>query len=345
MRSQAPLAASLMVAPLDEDKALSLLAQAPDASWRQFPAYASVAASAVGAKSRYVLVSQGDGEPIALANLRIKHLPLLPVGIAMIAQGPVMLRQYGGLRDAVIVALQEQIAAKQRLTLRINPPVTLGALTRTPPIFSEVEGTGYETFLIDIAPDEEVLRSQLNGKWRTDLRRGERGNVKITRSNDPEDFRNFQPLLTDLAKSKGFTVPQDAEFFAEVARKAVSPEKIIIHLAWHEDRLVGGHIGTFSGNMAVYLLGATNDEGRWLRASFLLQWAVIRYAKDLGIGWYDLGGTDETENPDVFRFKKRMGGQPYMGPAMVEAQATWPIGAIVRYAEGLYSRVRGKGRT
>lgn len=341
MRASAPLSASLRVDPLDEDKALSLLAQAPDASWRQFPAYASVAANAVGAESRYVLVSQGDGEPIGLANLRIKPLPLLPMGIAMIAQGPVMLAQGGISSGAVIAALQQQFAARQRLTLRINPPVTLGTPFETPAIFSEVDGKGYETFLIDIAPDEEALRAKLNGKWRTDLRRGERGDVQITRSSDPEDFRKFQPLLTDLAKAKGFTAPQDAEFFAKVAAKAAAPEKIAIHLAWHEGRLVGGHIGAFSGNMAVYLLGATNDEGRSLRASFLLQWAVIGYAKELGIGLYDLGGTDEADNPDVFRFKKRMGGQHYMGPAMVEAQAGWPSGAIVKYAERLYSRLRG----
>jgi len=281
MHAQAPFSPSFRVVSLGDSEALSLLTQAPAASWRQFPAYASIAAKVAGAENRYVLVSK-DAMPVALANLRIKRLPVVPAGIAMIAQGPVMLVE-DVPRAAVLTALHEEITQKQGLTLRINAPVTLGKIAQNSEKFSKIGASGYETFLIDINPAEEELRANLNGKWRTDLRRGERGDVQITRSSDPRDFRKFQPLLTELAQSKGFSPPQDADFFAQVAEHAAehaaTPENLTIHLAWHEDRLVGGHIGAFSGNMAVYLLGATTDEGRGLRASFLLQWAVIRFAK------------------------------------------------------------------
>ena len=342
MHSGKTLGTGLTIKAIMPHEALALLAVAPDPSWRQFPAYSHVAARDAGAESRYVTVSQG-GEPIALANIRIKRLPLVRAGLAMIAQGPVMLAGFEERRSEALAVLRRDIAECEKLTLRINPPVAVipGSRETAPAGFSDIADTAYNTLLIDLSADEETLRANLDGKWRTDLRRGEKSNVTITRSNARGDFLKFQPILAELGRGKGFVPPQDAAFFADVADLAEVPEDITIHLAWAEDRVIGGHIGAFSGNMAVYLLGAASAEGRDLRAAFLLQWEAIRYAKQKGLGWYDLGGADEVENPHVFRFKKRMGSEVYTGANMIEAKAPWPRGAIVSVAERIYERVRG----
>ncbi|MHA7820213.1 MAG: lipid II:glycine glycyltransferase FemX [Erythrobacter sp.] len=340
MARGATLHKNLEVQPLDEASARALLEDTPWASWRQMPAYSKVAASDQGAESRYLQVVS-ENQRVALANVRVKRMPVLSVGVAMIAQGPVMLAEEGVDRAAVCTELARHVGGTMGLTLRINPPLQVGidpAPLQSP--FASIPGSQYETFAIDLAPDLDQLRKTLNGKWRTDLRRGERSGVTITRSSAEEDFLAFQPLLEQLAAGKGFDVPQDARFFAEVAQLAQEPERIVIHLAHHEGRVIGGHVGAFSGDTAVYLIGATNDEGRDLRASFLLQWAVIEHAKSLGLRWYDLGGADEVGNPYVFRFKKRMGGHHHIGPPMIEAAAPWPRGAIARLAETVYKRIR-----
>ncbi|MGB3808234.1 MAG: GNAT family N-acetyltransferase [Erythrobacter sp.] len=264
-------------------------------------------------------------------------------GLAMIAQGPVMLAENAAPRPAIIAALHDELVNSEGLTLRVNPPVDPIApeAAEIPPGFSPVPGSDYETFLIDLAPEMEDLRAALNGKWRSDLRRGERSDVTITRSTKREDFEAFQPLLDRLADRKGFNVPQDARFFADVAEGAHPPENITIHLARHGDEIIGGHVGAFSGNLAVYLIGAVNTAGRDLRASFLLQWAVIEYARERGMRWYDLGGADQEENPHVFRFKKRMGGIHYAGPPIAEAKAPFPRGQLLALAEKAYLKVRG----
>jgi lipid II:glycine glycyltransferase (peptidoglycan interpeptide bridge formation enzyme) len=82
-----------------------------------------------------------------------------------------------------------------------------------------------------------------------------------------------------------------------------------VHLALHEGELVAGNVSGLTGNTAVYLLGASNSEGRKLRASYLLQWAVIEHAKSLGKFYYDLGGIDEHANPNVYRFKRGLKGR------------------------------------
>lgn len=330
----------LSVRWLDEVAARDLLSAVGHASWRQYPAYSAIAAQVAGAQSEYLLVERG-ADPVALANLRIKRIPMFPAGLAFITQGPVMFQSGGGAYSDTMAAIRHHVVCELGLTLRVNPPVDPDASVTRPEGFVPLAGSSYETFLIDLAPSIDVLRQQLNGKWRTDLNRGERSDVIITRSSLEPDFAAFQPLLEDLALGKGFNVPQDAHFFAKVAGRAVEPESIVIHLARHKGRVIGGHVGAYSGNMAVYLIGAANDEGRERRASFLLQWAAIEFAKQRAMAWYDLGGADEHANPNVFRFKQRMGGRHYVGPPVIEARAGWPRGAIVNLAEKAYARVRG----
>jgi lipid II:glycine glycyltransferase (peptidoglycan interpeptide bridge formation enzyme) len=185
--------------------------------------------------------------------------------------------------------------------------------------------------VIDLAPPLDKLRSNLDQKWRTDLNRALRGEARVTRSADPADFARFQPLLADLADKKGFRTRQDADFFAAAARH--DADSFLIHLAWAGDELLGGHVGAFTGDTAVYLLGATTSAGRDARASYLLQWSVIEHARERGFAWYDLGGVDAGENPDVYRFKKRMGGRE-VGHARLWELATGSVAPpLVRLAE------------
>ena len=325
------------VEALNDEDVYGALSSIARASWRQYPAYGKVAAQVAGAESRYVRVHDG-ADLVAIANLRIRRLPLFRAGVAMIAQGPAIIDNYEHRRAEVIEAIRSQVAVPEGLSLRVNHPLMTKYGTQTKS-YKIVPNSNYETFLLDIQATESELRSGLDGKWRTDLRRGERSDVVVTRSQTSKDFRAFQPLLAEVALSKGFAPPQDADFFADVADKAGSGENLTIHLAWCDGRLVGGHIGAFSGDIAVYLLGAVNAEGRNLRASFILQWDVVKYAQERGLKYYDLGGADRASNPDVFRFKKRMGGEHYVGPSTIEASAGWSQAIMVSTAEWIYKKV------
>ncbi|WP_438727182.1 lipid II:glycine glycyltransferase FemX [Parasphingorhabdus sp. DH2-15] len=346
---------SYNLSAIDADQALALLHAAQTASWRQYPGYAYIAAQRTGADQQYYVVKNGY-QPAALANVRTKSLPVIGGGIAMIAQGPVML--HADDNDAqkmamVINALATEITQKRGYIMRCNLPVLQGHFDNDAllPMLSHQYGadinwcampdSAYQSFIMDIRCDEEELRASLAGKWRTDLRRGEKGDVDIVLSHESRDFEKFQPLLEELASQKGFSLPQDANFFAHVASAAAPDERFAILLAYHEGALIGGHIGAYSADMAVYLLGATNAQGRSMRASYLLQWAAIAHAQKLGMSFYDLGGVDEDENPDVFRFKKRMGGTYYRGPDVIEARPKGLRSSLVLLVEKAYQRAKG----
>ena len=342
---------TLVCKTVPQDQVSDLIDRFADVNWRQMPAYSEQAAQQIGATSEYLGVWDQD-TLIGLANVRSKSLPVIPGGIALISHGP-MVTPVGQTFEIdhyrkVIGALCHFVTRQRKFGLRIESALASTAMAGqlsgvlAECGFSNQGGRQYQTFVLDLCKGEEQVRAGLNGKWRTDLRRGEKQGLDIVRTSNPDEFDEFAPLLDGLAMSKGFTAPQDTQFFKNVAENASGSERIILHKAYAGDELVAGHIGAFSGDTAVYLLGATNPTGRDLRASYVLQWEVIRHALELGMARYDLGGADEDENPSVFRFKKRMGGELMTN---LPAHEAWPSGvlqAIIKRAERAYKAIKSR---
>jgi len=315
-------------------------------SWRQAPSYGAYAAARIGASQERVLLRMAPGIT-AYADIRIKRLPGLPWGVALVSQGPVVATpdQYA----AAVTLLTEEYVKRRRLVLRVEPPIFPGCAFDFDALFLSLayrRTSGiHETFVIDLDPSMEELRRKLDGKWRTDLSRGERNAITIRRSTEPADFDRFAPLLDRLQAAKGFETAQDTAFFSNVARRQGKADHICIHLAEIEGEPVAGHVGAYSGDTAVYLLGAADALGRERRAAYCLQWAAMAYARERGLKWYDLGGIDEVTNPDVFRFKKRMGGRRISMPARYELGPGGLEEATVKLAERMLNvanKLRGR---
>jgi lipid II:glycine glycyltransferase (peptidoglycan interpeptide bridge formation enzyme) len=68
-------------------------------------------------------------------------------------------------------------------------------------------------------------------------------------------------------------------------------------------------IYTKIGERAIYILGATGNNGLKLNGSNLLHWEVVKKLKAEGCGYYDLGGVNQQNNPGVFRFKEGLAGK------------------------------------
>ena len=314
-----------------------------DLDYTQEPGYALEAAARVGARAEFVVVEDGR-DALGFASLRIKPIPLFGGGLAYLHGGPATRRVGATNLDAISQACLSAIArhcTSRKWTLRISAPVEHGASGAFDACYRDLRFKrstgGGRTIVLDLSPPLEELRAALAGKWRTDLRRGERGDLRVVRSAASADIARLQPMLEGLAAKKHFGLVQDAEFFARAARHALpdEPPPFVAHLAYSGDALVGGQIGAFTGDTAVYLLGAVDAAGREARAAFVLQWAVIEYARERGLTRYDLGGIDPHANPDVHRFKARMGGQAIDRPAVWEKPAGMIAPRVITAVEAL----------
>ncbi len=329
---------------ISDADALSLLAG--KGSWRQYPAYAAQAAARVSATSRYLLVGHG-AEPIALANLRTRFVPVVG-GYTLVSNGPVLLRERS-MWEEDLTAFGDvlgRIASLEKLgEVVIDPPVgwSLQGLDPVPCLAGfalDPAGRPYRTFLMNVAQDEESLLGGLSREWRKELKRGLRAGFEVRVSDRPEDFMLLDPLLKSLADRKDFELAQDCAFFARVAANASGPERFLVHLVSKEGELMAGQIAAYSGEIAVGLLGAASPEGLRTYASRVTYWEVMRTAREMGFSHYDLGGYDPEENPDVFKFKKRMGGEDRATPGAMVRPAQGAAGGLLRLARKVRQRLR-----
>jgi lipid II:glycine glycyltransferase (peptidoglycan interpeptide bridge formation enzyme) len=343
-----PTENELILRKVSVSEADAVASSLPNLSWRQAPSYSIAAAREIGAETDF-LVLEEDGELVGFASLRVKRAPVGSWGIAYVSQGPAS--SSSGQTDLVrfgkvLKLLVKEVVHKRKLSLRVQPPLLPDVPEGEISAVFEAEGfralnkKPYRTVVLDLAENDLQIRSGFAGKWRRDLARAERSGLHIESSSGSEAFDSFQPILDQLAAKKGFASKPTVALLRQAASAAGEADHFRVHLALKEDEVVAGHIGSYTGNVAVYLLGAANEAGRNLRASYLLQWAAICYAKSRDQAWYDLGGVDEIANPDVYRFKKRMGGREVESCSGYELASSWLAQTAVRVGERAFGITR-----
>jgi hypothetical protein len=320
-----------------------------DVSYRQIGGYAAAAARRVGADSELNGLFE-DQSLIGLADVRVKTVPLTNLGIGYLSHAPIT--NTGGSFcvekfSRCIEAIREEYVGRRRLLLRLVPALIGGHFQQLQ--ISALEAQGFracpgqkprETFLLDLKDSLAAIRSKTDHHWRRNLAKGEKAGVKITRSVESDDFDQFERIFLELTKQKNFKANQDVRFFKGVQFDVPEKQKLILHLAWQGQELVAGHLGSFVGDTAIYLLGAANAKGRDLRASYLLHWAVIEYARGAGSVYYDLGGIDQDQNPGVFRFKKGFNGRAVADVGPYECSPDMVRRGLLRLLEGARNAVQ-----
>jgi hypothetical protein len=327
-----------------------LLRQFDDANYRQLAAYSAAAAARIGAYSENVAIRKGD-ELLGLCNVRTRKLPLLPFGIAYVNGGP-LIKKSGVSIDGFtalsrcLSALRSEFVDRRGHVLRVvgvartdlQQGLTNRAFVETGFIPCQAKGH-YRTILVDISRELADIRRGLDQKWRNILNKAERQDLAVIRGTGMELFNEFLELHRGLVARKKLAVDLGPEFFLGLQDELPEADRFVVHLAMQSGKVVAGHIGACHGDTAVYLLGASNEAGLKSNASYMLQWRVIEYAKERGCSWYDLGGIDPEGNPDVYRFKARIGGADIDAPGPYES-GTSSRRVLVRRLESLYRMIR-----
>jgi FkbH-like protein len=273
-----------------------------------------------GRKRLSHLVLKRGGEVLGMAQLRIVRPTRFNFGMAYLRWGPLCERRGRPLDSEVFTriasALDTEYVRKRRLFLRILPAAFVGspraaviqsAFCRFDPEPSSPENT-YRTFLLDLAPGLEELRKKLDAKWRNHLSRAEKNNLKVIAGNGSAEFRTFCQIYSQMRKRKTFETTVDVEEFGRIQEDLAEPHRMRVLICEDRGVPVAGLVTSAMGDSAIYLLGATSDDGLKSQGAYLLQWTLIRWLKEKGIRWYDLGGIDPIVNPGVYSFKKGFAG-------------------------------------
>lgn len=273
-----------------------------------------------GEKNVSHLLLKCGGETVAMAQLRVIQFPVLRAGIAYLRWGPLCHRKGSNLDSevlqAMVNALREEYVTKRGLYLEVLPNAFGG--TPRASVFQSVfcdfnhkptiGNERYRTLVLDLAPPLDELRKNLDKKWRNQLNAAMRNGLDIISGDSCDLYSQFCELYKQMWNRKKFDSGVSIDEFLRIQQRLPEGQRLQVLICRHQGKPVAGVVCSSLGDSAIYLLGATNEDGMKLKASYALQWAVIQALKENGILSYDLGGIDPIANPGVHHFKIGLSG-------------------------------------
>lgn len=146
----------------------------------------------------------------------------------------------------------------------------------------------FSTVLVDLSPSLDDILMGFNQKGRHALRRAERDGVvvKAVESTD-ENCKVMYTLLQETGKGAGFPIRHE-RYYGNFYRRYGKNGQLF--LAYFEGRPVAGAFAMVQGQKSMYKDGASVRDRPAYGASHLLQWHVIKWAKEMGSKQHDLAG-------------------------------------------------------
>ena len=168
-------------------------------------------------------------------------------------------------------------------------------------------------FRLDISPSETLLLENMHQKWRYNIRLASRKGVVIRQAENKEDLRIFYDILLETAQRDQFLI-RGYEYFEWIWDHMVLNGYGQIFVAEYEGQAIAATLAMMLGEKAWYLYGASSNEHRNVMPNYLIQWEMIRWAKQQGCTMYDFRGVSgdlDENNPlyGLYRFKKGFGGE------------------------------------
>lgn len=316
----------------DEGAWQSLLGQSEAGDFLHDWAWASVAAFDGQPQRRFV--AEDEGTVVALVAAQERPLPLGRT-FWYVPHGPVL--DYADPRAgerlrAVAIGLRELGRASRVVAVKLEPRIAAGsnagalfALLRPDPRPVQVG----QTRLVELLDDEALLAS-FDKDTRYAVRRSSREGVEVRACTDGTDtgpIDALHGLVLDTQRRAGFPRPS-LERYRIAWRELGSAGRASILEARRGDELLASGMLVVEGDRSFYLFaGSRREEPGEPKhyASYLLQWEMMRRARELGSRTHDLWGiAPEGAGPEhawhgVGLFKKGFGGR------VVRWAGTWDV--------------------
>jgi len=216
--------------------------------------------------------------------------------------GPILRARAGGKAKELLFSEIAKLALKEKAIFFRFEPATLdeqGGLKKTLDIQPK------RTIVLNLEKTEKELLEKMGQKTRYNIRLAEKKGVKVEQA-DISEYGTFWKLLSETGARDRFRLHSE-KYYQEMLR--VDKDFIKLFFAKANGKIIAGGIFSFCGDTATYLHGASSNADRNLMAPFLLQWEIVKRAKEYGCKYYDFYGIDEKKWPGVTRFKVGFGGE------------------------------------
>lgn len=264
------------------------------------------------------VLATADGDAIRGGVMLLERALPLGRSILYAPRGPVLDPGDEGTLGSLMAAAREYARGRRALLLKVDPPFEdPGAATaleragfRALPATGGLGGTQPRCVMqLDLERDEDEILASFHHKWRYNIRLAGRKGVTIRQCADRAELPRFYRILQDTAKRDGFLV-RGLSYFEAMWDALVPRGWMAMFLGEVEGEVVCGALSYLFGDKAWYTYGASANVHREKMPNYLMQWEMIRWARNHGCRWYDFRGVSCTpDDPDdktagLNRFKR-----------------------------------------
>ena len=313
----------------------TLISRLPGASFLQTREWAAVKHE-VGWEREELLWRDDDEKIIAAAQLLTRSIRIFGfgprVGIGYIPRAPLMNWQDTSLRSKVLQDLEKLTRERGLVFLKIDPEVILGV-----GIPGQVSDGGYypglevsdelrsrkwrfspeqvqfmNTMVINLEGDENTWQARMKQKARYNLRLAQKNGVSVRKA-EIQDLPLLYKMFVETANRDGFIIRPEA-YYTKTWEMFIQKGMAEGLIAEVDGQAVAAVIYLFLAGRAWFVYGMSTSQHREKMPNYLLQWEVMRSAKEKGCLEYDLwGAPDSLVDSDpmygVYRFKEGLGGE------------------------------------
>jgi lipid II:glycine glycyltransferase (peptidoglycan interpeptide bridge formation enzyme) len=262
-----------------------------------------------------------DGRPLAAAQLLRRRWPSEQrpwLSILYCPRGPAMDWRRTALARRVLADLAKLASRGRTILVKLEPDTVTSA-----PLEELMQAAGWRrsaqpvqfssTMVLALRrPDDELLAA-MKPKTRYNIRLAEKRGVVVRPGRGEQDLDRLYALYVETSVRDGFVIrPRD--YYRRAWEDFTSSGMAQPLLAEVEGEIVAGLIAFRFGRRAWYLYGMSSSAHREAMPNYALQWAAIRWARDLDCDSYDFWGAPDAADPadplwGLYRFKEGFGAE------------------------------------
>lgn len=270
------------------------------------------------------IVVEEENRIVAAALLLERTIPLIRRSLFYAPRGPVLDLRHEALFDFLLAEIAALARRRRAIMLKLDPDVPAGETwlvdyLRSRGFHPASSTAGFEgtqprfVFRLDLTPGLDALFAAFHHKTRYNIRLASRRGVEIKDNCTQEDLQVFYALLLETARRDRFLV-RSYEYFQVLWQELVEKGLARLFLAFYQGEAIAGTLAFIMGDKAWYIYGASSNRHREVMPNYLLQWHMIRWARESGCTMYDFRGVPGDLSPDnplygLYRFKKGFAGK------------------------------------
>ena len=284
----------------DRDRFNSFVAASPHADVLQSWEWGEVKRRS-GWSPRRFLVEDDTGAIVTAAQVLARRPVRGAPPLLYAPRGPVL---DAAAPDALHPLVEEiRAVAAGAFVLKCDPPVEEGsseAKIMESAGFAPAPEAGFggvqpkAVMVLDLAPTADELLAGFHSKWRYNIRVAERKGVEVAEVGR-DRLPTFYELLVETARRDGFLI-RTRTYFESLFDCLEPAGAIAMFLAHYEAEPIAGAICMGVGGRLTYVYGASSNRHRNVMPNHLMQWHMIRWAREHDYRIYDFRGVSPVRN-------------------------------------------------